>query len=350
MSDIKPLSSLTSTKSTPATSDLAKKISGKSPSSKKKIQIHRGNSKLAKWVKICGYGHTGGGKTTAITKFLKAGLKVLVITTDFGGSGMSTVFNDLEDELNPPDGKSRPIITQSQYDTYLANLVHMDLESYEQVIEFLEDPNRLFSEALGEDLYTGFDPDMLVWDGFSGFQQIHLSLYIGDMTPAGKEGKSVSEGRDSGLQFETQDWGMIRNGTLRPLNQFLGLHNKTTGKAWHKYITMQEGISKQNKLTLDFSRGPMLQGASRDLIEPAFDIIVRMRHRAPEGKEPAGKRVYIYECEGNDGIVAKSRSYGLDPIEPGDMSLVWAKIKKRLDGPNAIDVPVIVGDNGEDHV
>lgn len=324
MADLKPLAAPPTVNKT---SDLAKKISGRSTSTTKKIQVHRGTSKLAKWVKICGYGHTGGGKTTAIKQLLKAGLKVLVITTDFGGSGLSTVFNDLDIELE------NKIITRAEYNTYLHNLVHMDLESYEQVIEFLEDPNAVCKASLGEDLYTDIDLDFLVWDGFSGFQQIHLGLYIGDMTPAGKEGKSMSEGRESGLQFETQDWGMVRNGTLRPLNQFLSLHNRVSGKFWHKYITMQEGGSKTNKLTSETLRGPMLQGASRDLIEPAFDIIVRMRSRAPEGKEPADKRVYIYECEGNEGIVAKSRSYGLKPVEPGDMLAVWQKIQKRLDGP-----------------
>ena len=282
----------------------AKPIAGKKPRSN---PFQRLSESQVRWIKMLGYGHSGTGKSYAIKGFLEAGLKVLVISTDFGGSGLNTVINELV-----RDGKAH----------LLENIYNADFATYDEVEEFLQNPQSVFP-----DIYD-LDIDMLIWDGFSGFQQNHVTTKVADMIPTRQGGGSVSEQRESGLQIELQDWGMVRNGTLRPLMWFLGLHNKVTGKQWHKYVTALEA-NKEDKLQNEKMTGPLLQGSARDLIGPMFDVIFQAKSKVSGAGEDK-KREYFYNCVGHERLLAKSRGFQLDNVERGDMKNVWTKIAKQL--------------------
>lgn len=261
------------------------------------------------------FGPTGSGKTYAIKGLLEHGFKVLVISTDMGGDGLVTVKTALR-----MDGHAE----------LLENCTSIVLTNYDEVIAFLNRPEDIYPE-----IYTD-SPDWLVWDGFSSFQQTLLSDKIGEMEPARQEGKEVSDARDSGLQLELQDWGMVRNGTIRNLDKFLKLHNRKTGQVWHKIVTCLEGIKTvrsgsgiNSTTTYTDAKEPMLQGSAAKLIGPAFDLILNTRIMA--GAKEDEKRAFKYVCAGHDSLAGpKTRGIILNPIEPADFFDLWDKIASQL--------------------
>lgn len=287
----------------PQKSQFAAKVAGQT-SSKPKPLVKRGSDDEGNWVKILAYGHSGTGKTLAVLGFLKAGLRVVVISTDLGGNGLASVFNAAKEQ---------------GIEHLLDNLVHIDFPDYDTLNDFLKNPTSMW------DGFFEFDPDMLVWDGFSGFQQIHVSEKIMDMTP---QTKNSSEGREEGLWMEQQDWGMVRNATLRSLGNYLKLHNWEKKKAIHKYMTCLEKKAEADKLTGDVQRAPYLQGSAAALMAPAFDIILETRVKT----DPSEKtRNYEYWCVGHEKLLAKSRGFDLSPVEKADMQNLWEnKISPKL--------------------
>ncbi len=259
------------------------------------------------------FGPTGSGKTYAIKGLLEHGFKVFVISTDIGGDGLMTVKNAMRD---------RPDLQ--------ANCSSVVLGTYSEVVDFLDKPESVYPE-----IYTD-DPDWIIWDGFSSFQANLLADEIGQMTPARSEGgKEVSEARESGLQLELQDWGMVRAGTVRNLDKFLKLHNRRTGKVWHKLVTCLEGMKTirsgsgaQATTTYTDSKEPMLQGSALKLVGPAFDLILNTRIVASQDDAP---RAYAYVCAGHDSLAGpKTRGLTLHSVEGGDFYYLWKKIAEQL--------------------
>lgn len=289
----------------PTKSVFAHKVAG--VSSKPKPTFHRGSNQEGRWIKILGYGHSGTGKTLAIKGILEAGYKVLVVSTDLGGNGLSSVFNALHAE-----GKGQ----------LCDNIVHADFPDYDSLSDFLKNPHAVFPE------FSDFSPDWAVWDGFTGFQQVQIqSKILEEINPATK---NSSDGREEGLWAEQQDWGMIRTATVRALNNFLNLHDWQNKKMLHKYMTCLEQKPTADKLSGEVMRSPYIQGSASALMQPAFDVIIEMRVKTLGGEEK-GQRVYEYNCVGHDKLMAKARGYDLAPVEPGDMyNLLVNKIMPRL--------------------
>jgi hypothetical protein len=296
----------------PQKSQFANKVAGMAAKSKPKPMVNRGGDKAGRWAKILSYGHSGTGKTFAIIGFLKAGLRVVVISTDLGGNGLASVFNQLEKE-----GLS-----------HLAdNIVHIDFPDYDGLIDFLKDPIGIYPE------FYDFKPDFLVWDGFSGFQQQHVSDKIMEITP---QVNKVSEGREEGLWKDQQDWGMVRNATLKALANYLALHNWKHSTAINKYMTCLENKPMADKITNEIQRGPYIQGSAAALMAPAFDIIIETRVKSDSSEKV---RAYEYYCVGHEKLLAKSRGFDLDPIEPADMHRLWTtKIAPKLN-PGTVTKP-----------
>lgn len=261
------------------------------------------------------FGPTGSGKTYAVKGLLEHGFKVLVISTDMGGDGLVTVKVALRRE-----GKIH----------LLANCTSIVLTNYDEVAAFLDRPESIYPSIYDEQI------DWLVWDGFSSFQQTILSDKIGAMTPERTGNKEVSDARDSGLQLELQDWGMVKTGTIRNLDKFLKMHNRKTGQVWHKLVTCLEGLKSiksgtgaQTTTTYVDAKEPMLQGSAAKLIGPAFDLILNTRIAATKDEE--SPRTFTYVCAGHDTLAgAKTRGLVLNPVEPGDFYLLWEKIAEQL--------------------
>jgi hypothetical protein len=291
----------------PAKTQFTNKVAGKADGNRAKPTVKRGSDTDARWVKMLAYGHSGTGKTLAVAGFLEAGMKVLVLSTDMGGNGLASVYNFLA--------------SKGRQDLLDSNLVSIDFPDYDSLSDFLRAPTETFPDI------WDFDPDMMVWDGFTGFQLLHVQEKISDISPMTK---NTSEGREEGLWMEQQDWGMIKNATLRSLGNFLKLHNWKTGKTIHKYLTCLEQKPSPDKLTNEVQRAPYLQGAAASLMGPAFDIILETRTRAGNAEKD---RIFEYCCVGHEKLLAKSRGYDLAPVEPANMKDLWEKkIAPKLKG------------------
>lgn len=266
---------------------------------KKRPIINRGDDEdQGRWVKILGFGDAGSGKTFFIVGLLEAGLKILVVSTDLGGSGLASVYNEL-------DRRGLKHLRK--------NIVELLFPDYTALTNFFRKPESLKEE--GFDLFV-FRPDFMVWDGFTGFQQTTVQNFILDeITPATK---NASEGRQEGLWAEQQDWGMIRNATVRSLNSFLGVHDWVNGRAIHKYVTCLGQKSVTDKLTGKTQRAPYVQGSAGALMGPAFDIIMEFRVK---GDSPNLR--YEYGCVGDEKFLGKARGFPLDPVEPADSKSLW---------------------------
>lgn len=266
------------------------------------------------YVKIMIFGPIGSGKTYAFGQLALAGYKVAIITTDIGDTGHVTIKAQLKKTGKPELGK---------------NVMVIPLEGYDEVSKFLRNPY-VYVPELEE-----FDPDFLGWDGFSGFQQIDLSEYVGDMQGANKD-KERGDFRDSGLVLESQDWGAIRNATIRKGNEFLSA-KKPNGKPLHKILTCHETvISKYIDPTKPLagtnyveSYKPMLQGAGGQLLMGGFDLIIRTKVVTKKGDD-GERREYYYVTSGSQNLVAKNRGFILKPEEPADMAYLFEIIKKGM--------------------
>jgi hypothetical protein len=293
----------------------AEKVSGMPTLKRPVAGFKKLSDQGARWIKILSFGHSGTGKTFFIIGLLLAGEKVLVIGTDLGGSGLAAVYNYLRDNnlMHLAD-----------------NLYFKDFMEYEELEEFTKKPEKQFPEIYDVGITWA------VWDGFSGFQQVGLQEYVLGFQSQTDEAK-VSDGREAGMWAERQDWGMIRTGTVRPLNRFLNMHNRKDGTAWHKYVTALENKPKEDALSKQTYRGPLVQGSASSLMAPAFDVIFECKV-VNKGVGDEGERIYTYNCIGNTGLLAKSRGFNLSAVEQADPLTFWQKLKGQLGGVAKIEI------------
>jgi hypothetical protein len=267
-------------------------------------------------VKILLFGGTGTGKTTALARLLALGKKILCITTDIGETGNLTVTLYIKNVLKRPE--------------LLENFVEIPLYSFEEVDDFLTNPAAFFPE-----IYD-FDPDFIVWDGFSSFQLIDLQEYVGEMMLPGNS----SEGESSGLQLDQRKWGMVKNATVRKLDKFLSLSNPRSEKPWHKIVTSHESLTMKGGATGSVAvekKEPLLSGAGGKVILGGFDLIFRTFARKDRDKQGAEMddtgASYFYSIEPGENTVAKNRGFKFTNEKgevastvPGDMGKVWKEI------------------------
>lgn len=261
--------------------------------------------------KIFMYGASGTGKTKAITGFLKAGLKVAVLSTEAGGHGLRTVRADLLAEGKPE---------------LLDNLVFFDLAIYQEVKAFIEN----FAELpLGDGkTMVDFNPDLLAWDGLSNFQTNYIDEYVLSKDYAGKVDKAGGQMREEGLVAGEKDWDAIGRVSKRVLDDFLHLQAVSL-KPLHYYInaweyepaTPQPGREVKQADTI---YRPALVGATRTQVAGYFDFVFRSVRKYPIGKK---ELTYEYVIASPD-CVSKQRGNDLQPTEPADMEALWKKINK----------------------
>lgn len=261
------------------------------------IKVHQLNVMLV--------GPLASGKTLAVVALLKHGLKVLHINTDLGTTGLMTVRNKLAKE---------------DLSNLESNLVTLDIDTYEEMWQFLENPESFFP-----DIYK-FGFDVLFWDGFANYHHSHIGNKVADMIPERKG--EVSEQRESGLQMEVQDWGMIKSATLKSLDKFFRLHNKVDGKVWHKIVTCQPkyfqrkpkpGEKGEYVETIQVN----LSGASQIIMGAAFDLIIYCKIQKSLTTD---KVEYKYITSANGDNCCKNREFDLLPEEPADFYKLWEKI------------------------
>ena len=281
------------------------------------VKVHKLSDYADRCVKILVFGESGSGKTMGLVGLLRAGLKILIISTDVGGDGLATVYAELK-----RSGEEK--LLENAY-------VISGLITYDDVYSFLSDPKEVWPEIYDMDI------DMVAWDGFSGFQLVQLQDHIGeDLAPEDSNTRKVSDVRKEGLKLEQQDWGAIKNATVKALTKFLNLNNPVTGKVWHKYMTCLEAekerllqVNDGDKPRYEEKKTLLIQGAAKKLVEAAFDIVIEARavlERGDEGK----KRVYQYHTQPHEKLTAKARGVQLEPIEKPDMAAIWQKTREQL--------------------
>ncbi len=263
------------------------------------------------YLKLMVFGNPGTGKTYIVRALLELGFKVLVATTDVGGDGLNAIII--------------PMRAAGTWDKFKHNLRSVELSGYDEVKSFWTSP-----ETVMPDVYD-WDPDFIFWDGMSGWQQIDVSTYVGDMTPESKKG--VSEARESGLQFEQQDWGQVRNATVRGVDAFCSMRNKKTGRPWHKVATSHESVkSKGAAAGGGFVEGkePLLQGAGGRIILGAFDLILRSTVTSDPLDEDGSKRKFQYILQPHQNLAAKVRGFALPPKMDADAKVLIVDLFKQM--------------------
>jgi hypothetical protein len=250
-------------------------------------------------IKIMIFGPPGGGKTSLGKGCLLKGFRIGFISTDIGGSGVSAIEG--------------PLRRMGRADV-LNNAVDVEINDYDTMEAFLDNP-----ASVWPDIYE-FDPDILFWDGFGSFQQIQLMEDVGSMDG----GKNATEQRESGLQLETRDWNLVKQDTIRKLNKFCAIHNRKTGKIWHKVCSAHEAVKSKEtspgKSALTETKEPLLSGAGGVLARGAFDLILKtsVRNKLAGEEGDAGGRVYEYITAGNNNLAAKNRGFDLPSVIPGE--------------------------------
>ena len=267
------------------------------------------SSPTASYLKILAFAYSGRGKTYFLVGLLEAGLRIYVAETDIGGSGMSTVREELRRR-----GKEH----------LMTNIVSKVFGSYEDFDQFVSDPAGE-PIALEDGTVRGlFDwgPDMLAWEGFSNFQNRHMVDYILKYDARGKEDK-ISDLRQNGLSLEGYgDFSAVLTLTTRQLDKFLLIQDPVTGKKIHKYVTAQSDDGKtEDQLTGETKRGPLVMGRSRSYVAGAFDLILEM-----EAKKVGADVKYTYRCDVTGNSMAKRRGLDVSPVEDADSYKLWNKI------------------------
>lgn len=267
-----------------------------------RVKTYEDDNDFNSCIRLCFFGGVGTGKTYTAYELLVMGFKIFYFSTDVGGGGVETV--EIECRKN------------GRQDLLRTSLRSVEFSSYDEVLQFLDDPASIYP-----DIYD-FDPDFLFWDGFACWQQVNVSEFVGSLAPSvTSTGKEVNEAVAEGLQFETAQWGQVRNATIRAIAKYMGLRNKKTGRVWNKIVTAHEEIKmKPNKIGSSepyTEEGyPMISGKAFNLFCGAFTALIRT-------KKYDGK---FYFSTGKDNKVAKARGISLGPDEQMEASMekLWA--------------------------
>lgn len=260
--------------------------------------------------KLLFFGQSGSGKTYVIVELLRLGVKVLLLSSDLGGSGTETVINaalNQYPELLDENGT-------------FSNLKEFIADSYDDVEKFITKP-----EEACPDIWE-FNPDVIFWDGFSNFQTSLLLEKVLDLTNH-KRDDAISDARKEGFQAEAADWGMVKTRTYSFLNAFGAIHNPFTKKVPIKIVTcMMEAklkgtgnITEGSKVTE--TRAPKVVGDARIGLPGFFSMIIQTKVTALNG-EDKGKRKYTYVTQGHEGLNSKNRGFDV-PVETESFSDIW---------------------------
>jgi len=235
-------------------------------------------------------GHAGVGKTRALAEVMQTKLtdgrnpRVFVASTDIGGNGLRTVKDRL--------------LAVGRADL-LPNIVYTDFQNYEDFSGFFT--GALVPQVSATQNLWQWDPDVVCQDGLANFQESHVWRYVMSTTPLAKESTDV---RDEGIYAGQAEWGQIRKVTTLSLDMFLRLANPLTGKVPNKIVTVLMDNGKEDKITNDTKKGPLILGAARSYITAAFDYIVTLKAvTLPGSKVPT----YSYDCNIGGTNVAKAR-------------------------------------------
>jgi len=196
------------------------------------------------------FGESESGKTSTAANLAAADQRVFILFTDLG--------ND-----NGISGAQVYANLKKSSEKFKDNVAWISLDDVEQVSKFVEDPTSVV------DGFWDFNPDFILWDGFSFHQQMNIIPDVEEDTNS----DDASEG-----SFETyKGWGKVKNRTVRTLGNFLSLRNPN-GKALHKIVTTAVKYASEkvgpDKSEVRAQHHPDISGAASKFIRYGFDAVI----------------------------------------------------------------------------
>jgi hypothetical protein len=288
---------------------VAKAISMPLAKGRPKLKVTSLDEDQDDWWKILIQGHTGSGKTMTAAGIAQClnhdgnPNKIFVGSVDIGGQGLRSVKEHLV-EIGRRD--------------LLKNFRYAEFREYRDFAAFTSDP-----ESIVQDFWA-WDPDVLFLDGLANFQESHIWRYIMSLDALADR---PAETREEGVQAGQAEWGQIRRCTILQNDLFLTLHNPN-GKRIHKVATCLLDDGKESKLTHEVKKGPLIMGAARDYIGPAYDAIITTQAMVkPGSKEP----LFRYQCDVTSNTIAKKRGSRIpeEVLASGDGKMLWEHLMKE---------------------
>jgi len=194
------------------------------------------------------FGEGETGKTSVAANLAASSHKVFVLFTDLG-------------EDNGISGAQVYANLKKSSDLFKENVGWAPL-SYEEVNKFLDNP-----ESIIEGFWE-FNPDFIIWDGFSFHQQMNILPEVEE---------DINKGDSPEGKFDTyQGWGVTKNRTIRAIDNFLSIRNPS-GKPLHKIVTtaVKYGSEKvgPDKSEVRAKHEPDISGAASRIMRFGFDVV-----------------------------------------------------------------------------
>lgn len=227
------------------------------------------------------FGRGGTGKTHTLIGPLLAGEKLIGASSDFGGDGLDTVEGALK---------------ALGRDDLLENLLNVNLPNWNDLGDFARDPQQFFDEDL-----LAWGPTVCFLEGYTSAQLISL------------EEELVKD--DMGMT-ELRDWNKVKRNTLRVLVRFRDIKIGDVSQA--KIITFLENQKEDDNSKQ--TTGPHIQGAARNLMMPAMDIMMR----TTRGKN--GYRYTFRDDTGKVDVKVRARAGVPDEVEADPVQL-WKAVR-----------------------
>lgn len=232
-------------------------------------KVWGGEDAVPEPLRIFMFGKFGTGKTYSLLSLLLAGYKVYYVSTDMGGLGVRSFMAQL----------------RTKYPHLLKNIRGLSsIETIADMTSFLYNPAKL------DPGIWDFDPDFMMWDGYSNFQQVMIT----------DEMYGAEEAKLEDRITENKEWSKLKNASINSLTRFCRIANPVTGKIIHKIVVSHEDIrnSKSEMGTLPSADGielyvPWFQGSGKQQIMGAFDVSIRTGRDKKKLDINEGYRYYL---------------------------------------------------------
>lgn len=276
-------------------------------------------------LRLYNWGLSGSGKTFLLAVLAEAGYKILITDSDVGGSGHNTILSYLKAK-----GKFE----------LRKNIARLPIPSYDAAESFLENPAAYWkANAPGQPALWEWNPEIVAWEGFGNFQQIH----IWDKAVSLTGGKTNKDGSDyDGLALATMDWGLVQKATHQCIDSFCRIQNPFTGFTPHKIYQAHvddravdmEGrkvaIEKINSTQTQAGSKPWLLGQGAKLVLGACDYGWRCFSKETATLNKDGSKsaqvLYGYDFTPGERNGGKTRDFGtltgwpvILPVKPLDV-------------------------------